>query len=123
MNGHKALTMSTVNNGAAEELFQRELAEVMRNVDDCNTAPKEPRKITMEFIFTPNETRELGVLEVSAKSKLAPYKAAGSTFILQNNGKQLCPWEPDVHQPAFDFGDNVSKIDAKTKAAGERDDD
>lgn len=122
MDGMKKLTMSTVNNGAAEELFQRELTEVMKNIDDPSTTAKEARKITVEFTFIPNEQREMGVLEISAKAKLVSAKSLGSTFILQNNGQQLIPWEHNLHQPTLDFS-NVSKIDGKARAAGEREDD
>jgi len=119
MQGMKRLDLASLNNGAASELFERELNEVLNNIDDPSTNPKEPRKITLEFTFTPSEAREMGVLEIRAKSKLAPAQATGSTFILQDNGNGLVPWEPDHHQPEM-FASNVSKIDRKSAAAGER---
>ena len=118
----KKVSLAGLNNGAAEELFEREMAIVMENTQDPSTDPKAPRKITLEFIFTPNEGREMGVLEVKAKSSLAPAKSTGSTFVIRNNGKAYVSLEPDYHQPGFGFDKKrVLSIDKKSKTSGEKD--
>lgn len=123
MEGMKRLELGTLNNGAATELFDREMKEIMENIEDVSTDPTEPRKITLEFIFTPNNSREMGVLEIKAKSKLASAQSTGSTFIMKNNGKVTVPWEPDYHQGAFGFeSKNVRVIDRKSAAAGDKND-
>lgn len=123
MEGYKKLSIATVSNGAVEELFQRDLAEVMKNMDDPSTDPKEPRKIQIELILTQNELREMGVLEVKSKTKLAGARATGSTFVLRNEAGKVIAYENDFRQPEFDFDENnnVSSIDGKSRAAGERD--
>ena len=116
----KQLTLEGINRGAAEELFQRELAAVLKNINDPSTKPDGERKITLEIGFKPNAEREMGVIEVKVKSKLEPARSTGSTFILETVGETVELWEPDVYQPGLGF-DNVRGIDNKTKAAGDYD--
>ena len=120
MDGMKELTLEGINRGAAEELFQRELKAVLQNINDPSTKADGARTITIEIAIKPNMEREMGVLEVKAKSKLEPARSTGSTFVLVEEGNELNLWEPDIHQPGLQF-DNVRGIDNKTKAAGDYD--
>jgi len=122
MEGHKELEIGTINNSAASEIFKRELGQVMDNIADINTESKATRKITIEFSFTPNEGRDMGVIEIKSKTSMAPIKSVGSTYVVRNNGKANMPYEANYHQPGLGL-DNVSSIDNKSRAAGERDDD
>lgn len=122
MEGFRELTLAEIDNGGAEELFARELRQVMQNIDDPSTDPTAKRKITLEIEFTPNQNRDMGVVEISAKSKMAPARSTGSSFVLRRQGRELTPWEPALVQPSLGL-DNVSSIDHKSRAAGERDDD
>lgn len=61
----------SIGGGAALELFGSELQRVMENIRDPNTEAKGTRKITLEFLFKPNEHREMVSTLISAKSTLA----------------------------------------------------
>ena len=122
MEGMRGLTLASINNGALEEMFQREMKEVLKNVDDVNTEPKKPRKITLEISIIPNGERNMGIIELAAKSALVPVKSVGSSVIFRNNGRNLEAFEPDFHQPTFGF-DAGNVKDFKSRAAGEREDD
>lgn len=118
MQGLKKVELAEVNKGAAEELFNREMERVLENIEDPSTAPAEKREITLKFIITPNKQREMGELEIKASSKLAPAKSTNSTMVFQDGGI----FEPDYVQQQFNF-DNVTKMDSKSLAAGEREED
>lgn len=116
--GFRELKLETLNNGAVSELFDRELTEVMKNISDINTMPKEPRKITIEIEIVPTEERNIAAMKITAKSKLAPLKSLCTSLAFQEmpNG-QLFPWENAVVQPSFHFeSEDVTVIgDVKVK--------
>jgi hypothetical protein len=105
MNGLKEVTLSTLNQGAAEELFNHELGKVIKNIEDPNTKATETRKITLELSFIPTRDRDGGVIKLAAKTKLAGVQGVESTFA-QSGGKML---EHDLIQPPL-MTDNISRI-------------
>lgn len=84
----KQTTLETVGGGAVPELFQRELANIMANIDDENTPAQAKRSIVIEVTFLPDENREAIVTTVSCKSKIIPVKPAASLiYAVRKNGK------------------------------------
>lgn len=71
-----SVTLATIGGGAAEELFQAELDNVLNNILDPNTDPEAVRSITVKITFDPSNDREKCGVEVQASSKLAPNKCA-----------------------------------------------
>lgn len=65
--------------GAANELFQRELAGVVGNLQDVNTKHNGKRKITLVFTFEADESRETCMATVQCSAKLAPVKPVSIT--------------------------------------------
>lgn len=99
----KEITIENFAKGAAVELFERELAQVMKNIDDVNTKPDAQREITLKFIIKPDEHRDQAGLAVEAKSKLAPVKTAvGVAHIGRRNGK-LTAYAHDINQMELDM--------------------
>lgn len=118
--GYRELALESINNGAAIEIFTREMNSVLENISDVNTIPKEPRKVTIEFTLTPNEDRTIAALEIKGKTKLAPLRPVQSSVMFQDRGDgQLAAWESDMVQPELKF-DNV--VDYKMAQAGDRND-
>lgn len=79
MSNLKKLSLSNIAGGVAEELFERELAEVAKNIDDINTSADASRSITMTITFKPDlDRREIKTI-IESKSKLAPVRAASVT--------------------------------------------
>ena len=84
----KPTNLQTIADGSISELFERELAEVMDNIDDPNTPASEPRKITIEITFKPDEQREAIQTQVCCKAKLASVNPHISTiFAVRDDGK------------------------------------
>lgn len=76
----KKLGLTTIANGVAEELFERELREVAKNIDDVNTSPDASRKITLTVTLKPDLERREVKATVEVKSQLAPTKPASATI-------------------------------------------
>ena len=114
--GYKELDLSTMNRGAANKMFNKELSNVIENISDINTLAKTPRKITLEIIITPDEDRDVGKLEVKAKSTLAPIKSISTNIGFQNRpGGKKVPLESTIDQTGFDFDENVTSINEGVK--------
>ena len=59
----------------------RELETVTRNIQDPNTEAKKARKITVSITIKPNESRDVSIVSVEAKSTLVP--ALGAVTMLR----------------------------------------
>lgn len=90
------LSLINLNNGAAVEVFDRDLATVMENIKDINTDAETERSITLTVKFKPNPDRTGAVAVVETKVRVAGIKAnRGSIFILQDKGKPVAyPKDP-----------------------------
>jgi hypothetical protein len=52
------LNIGNVCGGAVSELFEHEVARIMKNIGDVNTNPEEKRSLTLEFKFKPSPRPE-----------------------------------------------------------------
>ena len=106
----KSLGLSNIARGAAPELFERELQQVMENIDDVNTKADATRKITLEIAITPDAYREQMNVSVEAKSKLAPVRhVSGQAYIGRKNGK-LQAYTHDVNQMELNVDDKPQVV-------------
>lgn len=92
------ITLGNICGGAVEELFQRELEEVLKNIGDVNTDPEAKRKITMEFTLKPFEDRSGAQIWFAVKSKVMPAVAAAGTMFLQRRGTSMVAIPHDPQQ-------------------------
>lgn len=60
--------------GALTEKFNIALKEVLENIADPNTSSTIKRKLIIDLTFVTDEDRELSVVGISTKTKLAPKK-------------------------------------------------
>jgi len=58
--------------GAFQERADYEMSRIVENILDANTDPKTKRKLTLTLELVPDSKRETVVVNVSAKSTLAP---------------------------------------------------
>lgn len=108
----KTLSMENFANGAAKELFDRELGKVMDNINDVNTDPKTTREITLTFKIKPDQMRKEAALSVSAKHKIAPVNTAqGQAFFGRNkvNGKLLA-YGHNINQMELDVEPKIEAV-------------
>lgn len=119
--GLVGLTLDTLGNGAADELFQHELDKVIRNIADPNTDPKAARKIMVEVTFTPiGADREVVSQAVKVTSKLAGLTPiTATTYLVEKNGKPMAVGR-DVRQvDAFEeTDDSVRPISSRAAMEG-----
>lgn len=78
----KRTTLETIANGEVAEKFQYELMRVMSNIDDLNCEAKSARKITIEFTFTPDGSRQAIETVVVLKTKLVGPKASETAIFV-----------------------------------------
>lgn len=110
---YEDVTLSNINKGAAEELFQAELERVIENIGDVNTEPDAVRKILVEIAIKPNKDRDLAAVAVSCKSKLAPMRPHGHFMQLVFDGEKIHAQTTNVTQQEFDY--NVRSIEEGRK--------
>lgn len=68
------VTLSTLANGAADELFIDALGQVLKNIEDQNTDFKAERQIILKFSIRCDEERRVGNIAVQCSTKLAGVK-------------------------------------------------
>lgn len=73
--------------GALAEKVNMALKEVLANITDPNTDWKIKRKLTLDIAFSAGEDRELALLDIVAKTKLAPAKPLSSKIVIGTDGK------------------------------------
>lgn len=108
MSGDDCITLSSIGNGAAFELFQERLTEVLENIQDPNTDPDASRKIVLEFTFKMRDgSREMGGVTIKAKTSLAGTKPVGAVvYVGRKDGRVVA----DEHDPRqFGMFDDESK--------------
>jgi len=97
------VTLMTLGNGAAHELFQEELTKVVENILDVNTAPTSVREVKLLVRIKPDEnSRQAADVEISCSSKTAPIKSVGSRFYLGRREGQVVAVEHNPEQLVFD---------------------
>lgn len=91
-----AIRLDTVAKGAAEALFQHNLAKVVENIRDPNTNPRKPRKIRLTLTIQPNEKRNEATITIDASCTLIPSKPADSHLFI---GEHLGVAQAVEHNP------------------------
>lgn len=107
------LSLENICGGAVDEIFQRELSQVLANIADVNTEAEAKRKITFEFTFEPFEDRSGAKVIFACKSRQAPVNAASGTMFLARNGNTF---KAIAHDPKQS---RLFEKDAKSEAAND----
>lgn len=81
------INLENFADGALAEKVNMALKEVLSNITDPNTDFKLKRKLTLDMTFQAGEDRELAMIDIIAKTKLAPAKALSSKIIIGTDGK------------------------------------
>lgn len=92
------VNLETIGGGVAGEMFSRELARVLKDIDDPNTKPDAVRTITLEFAIKPTENRDAAQLAVKCKSKVAGLRPGQSLLHLANHGGRLVALSKNPNQ-------------------------
>lgn len=96
--GPQEVTLMNICGGAAAEVFAREFAQVLKNIDDPNTAPEAARKVVLAFELKPLPDRTGATVTFSCGSKLAPVAVSKGTIFLGREGAAVKAYSADVKQ-------------------------
>lgn len=107
------IDLLNVAEGALPELFEREMAAVMKNIDDPNTSAKAPREITIKLKIIPHESRQVGETVVSVASKLAPVEHVRGFIHIAREGAQLVALTRNPNQTQLGFEPAVVEGEGK----------
>jgi dethiobiotin synthetase len=99
----RPVTLSGLSNGALQEVFERELDNVLNNIQDENTPEKAVRKIVLEIEFKPHDSRDIAEVTLKAQSKLAPVREMKSLVYLEGSGGKISALEKVEDHGAIDF--------------------
>lgn len=95
------VTLASIGNGAALELFDHELKRVIANIVDPNTSAKAKRGITIKVVIQPDEERGIGFASVEVTSKLAGVKPVSSTMYFGKKDGELVAVQNQFTQPSI----------------------
>lgn len=79
--------------GAIMERADYEMAKVIENIQDVNTAPTKKRTLTLTVEFTPDAERQQIMVNVVAKSKLEPTNPVTTSLFLTGEGEEATAYE------------------------------
>lgn len=111
------VTLASIGNGAALELFQKELQSVIANIADPNTSAKAKRSITIKVTISPDEERGLGFSSLEVSSKLSAVKPVASTMYFGKKDGELVAVQNNFAQPGI-FDTEKSNIQPLTAVSG-----
>lgn len=95
---YQQVSLDTLNNGAARELFEEAWQRLMDNVADENTLATAARSITISIKVKPNKTRDNASTIVSVIEKLAPLNPHEHFVIMSSDGHSLQAYTADPRQ-------------------------
>ncbi len=107
----KCVTLDNLADGAAKKVFGVQLTRVLENIEDQNTVATATREITLKVKISPNEERDMGIVQITASSKMAPGKAAKTIFFLGREKNIAVARERDPDQMTFDDVGELVSID------------
>src|SRR5690606_30017865 len=82
----KMIDLTKFAGGALAEQFNIALKEVLEYIADRNTTPKAKRILKIELKFTPDEERELSLVDIVVKTKLEPQKGVATKILIDKDG-------------------------------------
>jgi len=101
MNEEKFVSLATLNNGAAIELFDKELDAVLQNILDPNTKPEATRDVVLKVSIKPAENRRHADVSIQVTSKHAPAQESRTVFFLGSKRGHAVAAERDMAQMSF----------------------
>lgn len=109
-------TLGNFMGGALEERFAGELSRVLDNIRDPNTPAIGKRKIVIEFVFDPEDSREVGEVECKVSSKPQGTKRLASRMFIakDRDGNPAIVTENPQQKKLFDGPSPVAEFVSKS---------
>jgi hypothetical protein len=113
------LSLESLGNGGAMELFNHELEKVLRNCMDVNTDHKFKRSVFIEMKVQPDEKRETAAIKIEVGTKLAsPRGLVSQVFIGEEEGRAVAVTFNPQQVDAFMQDSKVHPISRSERKAG-----
>lgn len=97
----KPVNLTTINNGAASELFEEELKKVLANVNDISVDAEAVREIKLVFKIKPTHDRMSSAVTIEASSKLACVAKHSGSMFLSTKLNKIEAYVTNPHQQTF----------------------
>lgn len=97
----RQVTLSSVAEGAAEELFQHAFKQMLENAMDVNTPAKAKRSITLTFSLVVDEKRSNPELRIACSTKVAPITPISQAIRVGRHQGELVAVEPFAQEEIF----------------------
>ena len=91
----RVVTLDELHEGAALEMWQDALDQVLANAVDPNTAHRDVRRIRLDVDFRVNEERNVADVELTCSTKLAGRRGVASLVYLgKHEGQTIAVEQP-----------------------------
>jgi hypothetical protein len=100
---YQPLSLETLGDGGAVELFNAELDRAIQNIADINSDPKAVRKVTLEVSLKPNEAGDFAVIEYKVNGKYPGFKPQSTSVHLVQTANGLVATEFNPKQARLEF--------------------
>lgn len=97
----RQVTLSSVAEGAAEELFQHAFKQLVMNAMDPNTPAKATRRLTLTFSLVVDEKRQNTELKIACASKIAPIMPVSQPIRVGMHQGEYVAVEPFTQEEMF----------------------
>lgn len=106
----KKVDLSTINNGAAMELFDEEFNKVLRNINDVTVDSDATREIRITIKIKPSRDRSTALTTIQCSSKIVSAKEHESSMFLSCRKNGIEAFVTNPHQQELNFtGEKVDE--------------
>lgn len=109
MKVEEKVTLENLGHGAAAELFQAELNNVIFNILDPNTKPDALRSVTLKLKVKPSKERAMCAVEISCESRVAPSQPFESTLFVGIERGEATATEYNPNQQRIPFPEPIQE--------------
>lgn len=99
--GYADVSLATLVGGLVVERFDDELKALLKNIVDPNTSATAKRSIKLDVAFKPDKNRDMGQVEISVSSKLAPAEKVSTRVFIAMTRNGPVATESNPNQPVL----------------------
>ena len=92
------LSLATIKGGAAIEMVDDAIQELLENIVDPNTDATTKRKVTLTLTLAPDQERESMHVKIDVRSSFAPHEAVGTIAFIAHTRDGVVAVENDPKQ-------------------------
>ncbi len=115
MDESKIASVKDLRGGAAVELVDDAMRQVIENIIDPNTIADATRKITLTLTIKPDDNRDRAAVDIGVSVKLAPHESERTKLFFGKENGEIVAEEVDSNQGKLFDGTGDG---AKTKPGG-----